>query len=140
MAAKPEDFRVNELLSRGSKAIEKTRDKKSGSIMVRKMDKRHIPIGLSRKDAKQFVKFKKEGKSISTIKRERPFVKYGMKPVRDLKNPNSVKYKSDWMDTDEFDVIPEQQEKFSGETSGYIERPKYNEEELQKSLDVKVDE
>jgi len=140
MAAKPEDFRVNELLSKGSKAIDKTRDKKTGSIMVRKMGGRQVPIGLSRDDAKKFVKFKKRGKSISWLRKEKPFVKYGLKPIRDTKNPNSVKYKSDWIDTDEFDIIPEQQEKFSGETSGYIEKPKYNEEELQKSLDVKVDE
>lgn len=140
MAAKPEDYRLSELLSKGSKAIDKTRDKKSGSIMVRKMDGRQIPNGLPRKEAKRFVNFKKRGKSISTIKRERPFIKYGLKPIRDLKNPNSIKYKSDWIDTDEFDTISETQERFSGETSGYIERPKYNEEELQKSLDVKVDE
>lgn len=140
MAAKPEDFRVSELLSKGSKAIDKTRDKKTGSIMVRKMGGRQIPIGLSRDDAKTFVKFKKRGKSISWLKKEKPFVKYGLQPIRDLKNPNSIKYKSDWMDTDEFDIISEQQEKFSGETSGYIEKPKYNEEELKKSLDVKVDE
>ena len=140
MAAKPEDYRLSELLSKGSKAIDKTRDKKSGSIMVRKMDGRQIPNGLPRKEAKRFVNFKKRGKSISTIKREKPFIKYGLKPIRDLKNPNSIKYKSDWIDTDEFDTISETQERFSGETSGYIERPKYNEEELQKSLDVKVDE
>ena len=140
MAAKPEDFRVNELLSKGSKAIDKTRDKKTGSIMVRKMSGRQVPVGISREGAKQFVKFKKRGKSISWLKEKRPFVKYGLKPIRDIKNPNSVKYKSDWVDTDEFDVISEQQEKFSGETSGYLEKPKYNEEELKKSLDVKVDE
>lgn len=140
MAAKPEDFRVNELLSKGSKVIDKTRDKKTGSIMVRKMSGRQVPVGISREDAKQFVLFKKRGKSISSIKKQKPFVKYGLKPIRDIKNPNSVKYKSDWIDTDEFDDISEQQEKFSGETSGYIEKPKYNEEELQKSLDVKVDE
>ena len=29
---------------------------------------------------------------------------------------------------------------FTGETSGYVEKPKYNTEELQKALDVKVDE
>ena len=140
MAAKPEDFRVSELLTKGSKAIDNTRDKKTGSIMVRKMGGKNIPNGISREDAKQFVKFKKEGKSTSTIKRAKPFVKYGMKPIRDTKNPNSVKYKSDWIDTDEFDTINEQQERFSGETSGYIEKPKYNEEELQKALDIKVDE
>ena len=32
------------------------------------------------------------------------------------------------------------QTSFDGETSGYIEKPKYNEEELQKAIDVKVDE
>jgi hypothetical protein len=140
MAAKPEDYRVSELLKKGSKAIDKTRDKKTGSIMVRKQDGRNIPNELSKEDAKQFVKFKKRGKSISSIRKEKPFVKYGMKPIRDTKNPNSVKYKSDWIDTDEFDTIQEEQERFGGETSGYIEKPKYNEQELQKSLDVKVDE
>jgi len=140
MAAKPEDYRVSELLKKGSKAIDKTRDKKTGSIMVRKQDGRNVPNELSEEDAKQFVKFKKRGKSISSIRKEKPFVKYGMKPIRDTKNPNSVKYKSDWIDTDEFDTIPEEQERFGGETSGYIEKPKYNEEELQKALDTKVDE
>ena len=140
MAAKPEDYRVSELLKKGSKEIDKTRDKKTGSIMVRKMDGRNVPNKLSKEDAKQFVKFKKRGKSVSWLKEKRPFVKYGMKPIRDTKNPNSVKYKSDWIDTDEFDTIQEEQERFSGETSGYIEKPKYNEQELQKSLDVKVDE
>jgi len=37
------------------------------------------------------------------------------------------------------DIKP-QQESFSGETSTYIERPFYNEEELQKAVDLKVDE
>jgi predicted nucleic acid-binding Zn-ribbon protein len=31
-------------------------------------------------------------------------------------------------------------EDFDGETSGYVERPKYNEEELKKAVDVEVDE
>jgi len=140
MAAKPEDFRVSELLAKGSKAIDNTRDKKTGSIMVRKMGGKNIPNGISREDAKQFVKFKKEGKSTSTIKRAKPFVKYGMKPIRDIKPGDPAKYKSDWIDTDEFDSINEEQTKFSGETSGYVEKPKYNEEELQKALDTKVDE
>ena len=42
MAAKPEDFRVSELLTKGSKAIDKTRDKKTGSILVRKKDGKQV--------------------------------------------------------------------------------------------------
>ena len=53
----------------------------------------------------------------------------------------SPRYKSDWVDTDEFDEADiEGQTTFSGETSGYLEKPKYNEDELEKAIDVKVDE
>ena len=140
MAAKPEDYRVSELLKKGSKAIDKTRDEKTGSIMVRKKDGKQTPVGLSKKDAIEFTERIKKGKSINHISKEKPFVKYGMKPIRDIKPGDPAKYKSDWIDTDEFDSINEEQTKFSGETSGYVEKPKYNEEELQKALDTKVDE
>jgi len=140
MAAKPEDYRLSELFSKGSKAIDKTRDIKTGSILVRKKDGHQVPPGLSKEDAELWVSRIKEGKSVNHIQKEKPFVKYGLKPIRDLKPGDTTKYKSDWIDTDEFDVIPEDQTKFSGETSGYLEKPKYNEDELKKALDVKVDE
>ena len=140
MAAKPEDYRVSELLKKGSKAIDKTRDEKTGSIMVRKKDGKQTPVGLSKKDSIEFTERIKKGKSINHISKEKPFVKYGMKPIRDIKPGDPAKSKSDWIDTDEFDSINEEQTKFSGETSGYVEKPKYNEEELQKALDTKVDE
>ena len=44
MAAKPEDFRVSELLTKGSKAIDNTRDKKTGSIMVAYHEKGSIEV------------------------------------------------------------------------------------------------
>ena len=40
MAAKPEDYRLNELLTKGSKAIK--RDEKSGNILVRKKDGKQV--------------------------------------------------------------------------------------------------
>jgi hypothetical protein len=140
MAAKPEDYRVSELLSKGSKAIDKTRDKKSGSIIVQKKDGKQVPIGLSKEDAEKYADRIKKGKPVTHIQKQKPFVKYGVKPIRDIKPGDTAKYKSDWIDTDEFDVIKENQTKFSGETAGYLEKPKYNEEELQKALDVRVDE
>ena len=115
MAAKPEDYRLNELLTKGSKAIK--RDEKSGNILVRK------------KDGKQVAPFSK-------IKKVVPF---GSKPIKGKQI--SPRYKSDWVDTDEFDEVEiEGQTTFSGETSGYLEKPKYNEDELVKAIDVKVDE
>jgi hypothetical protein len=106
---------LNELLTKGSKAIK--RDEKSGNILVRK------------KDGKQVAPFSK-------IKKVVPF---GSKPIKGKQI--SPRYKSDWVDTDEFDEVEiEGQTTFSGETSGYLEKPKYNEDELVKAIDVKVDE
>jgi hypothetical protein len=117
MAAKPEDYRLKELLTKGSKAIDKTRDKKTGGILVRK------------KDGKQVAPFSK-------VKKPVPF---GLKPIK--RKQISPRYKSDWIDSDEFDEVEvEGQTSFSGETSGYLEKPKYNEDELVKAVDVKVDE
>jgi len=140
MAAKPEDYRLSELFSKGSKAIDKTRDIKTGSILVRKKDGKQVPPGLSNKDVEERAHRIKKGKPVNHIQKQKPFVKYGLKPIRDIKKGDPAKYKSDWIDTDEFDIITEDQTKFSGETSGYLEKPKYNEEELKKALDVKVDE
>ena len=54
-----------------------------------------------------------------------------------MKNKNP-RFKSE---LNEVDITPnEEQTSFSGESSGYVEKPKYNEEELKDFVDVKVDE
>ena len=115
MAARPEDYRLNELLTKGSKAIK--RDEKSRSIVVRK----------------------KDGKQVAPFSKEKKIVPFGSKPIK--RKQISPRYKSDWIDSDEFEEVEvEGQTSFSGETSGYLEKPKYNENELVKAIDVKVDE
>jgi hypothetical protein len=117
MAARPEDYRLKELLTKGSKAIDKTRDKKTGGILVRK----------------------KDGKQVKPFVKEKKAVPFGSKPIK--RKQISPRYKSDWVDSDEFDEVEvEEQTSFSGETSGYLEKPKYNEDELVKAVDVEVDE
>ena len=103
-------FRINELVKKGSKAIE--RDSSKG-ITVQKVD------------GKQ-VRNKKKSK-------EKP---YGTEPIKGKQI--SPRFKSDLNEVEENFV--QEQTTFSGETSGFIEKPKYNEEELQKAIDVKVDE
>ncbi len=61
---------------------------------------------------------------------------FGSKPIKGKQV--SARFKSDLNEVD--DVFVQEQTSFDGETSGYIEKPKYNEEELQKAIDVKVDE
>lgn len=61
---------------------------------------------------------------------------FGSKPIKGKQV--SARFKSDLNEVD--DVFVQEQTSFGGETSGYIEKPKYNEEELQKAIDVKVDE
>jgi len=107
-------FRINELANKGSKVIK--REDSSGTLLVQKKDNKQVPPS----------------------KKNKPFVPFGQKPIKGKQI--SPKYKSDWVDTDEFNTIPDGQESFAGETSGYLEKPKYNEEELQKAIDVKVDE
>ena len=115
MAARPEDYRLNELLTKGSKAIK--RDEKSGRILVRK----------------------KDGKQVKPFVKEKKAAPFGSKPIKGKQI--SPRYKSDWVDSDEFDEVEvEGQTSFSGETSGYLEKPKYNEDELVKAVDVEVDE
>ena len=114
MAARPEDYRLNELLTKGSKAIK--RDEKSRSIVVRKKDGKQVPPSVRKK-----------------------IVPFGSKPIKGKQI--SPRYKSDLVDSGEFDEVEnEGQTSFSGETSGYLEKPKYNENELVKAIDVKVDE
>ena len=103
-------FRIDELVKKGSKAIDRDG---SGNITVRKRN------GKERKR-----ELKKEVKP------------YGSEPIRGKKVKD--KFKSDLNEVDNTPNV--EQTSFGGETSGYIERPKYNEEELKKAVDVKVDE
>jgi hypothetical protein len=109
-----DEIRTEQLVKKGSKGIQ--RDKTTGGILVRKENNKQIP---------PFIE-------------ENKFVKWDEKPIKGKQI--SPRYKSDWVDDGEVLQYEENQTKFSGETSGYLEKPKYNEEELQKSLDVKVDE
>lgn len=104
-------FRIDELSGFGSKSI--VRDD-SGNIEVRRINKKEVtPPSLS--------------------DRPKP---YGEEPIRS-------KQVSPQLKTDLINPIKApnpNQESFSGETSTYIERPFYNEEELKKAIDLKVDE
>lgn len=95
---------------------------KKGSKAIRRDSKGNILV--SKTDKKQ-TKPKK--------KKEEPF---GSKPIKGKQI--SPRFKSDLNEVDE--PFVQEQTSFDGETSGYIEKPKYNEEELQKAIDVKVDE
>ena len=131
-------YRLNELVKKGSKAI--PREEKSHNLVVRKRDNKEVPHQLKAEVAKKFVKDKIKGKPINPsilkpIKKEIPF---GQKPIKGKQI--TPRFKSDWIEDDEFYIPDVNQSSFGGETSGYLEKPKYNEEELVKALDVKVDE
>jgi hypothetical protein len=131
-------FNFKEIVAKGSEAIQ--RDEKSGSIIAHKRDGISIPMGLKKEEQLQFTDSKKRGKPVNPelLKKRKAPTPFGQKPIKGKQI--SPRYKSDWVDTDEFDTIPEGQSSFGGETAGYLEKPKYNEEELVKALDVKVDE
>jgi hypothetical protein len=93
-------FRINELVSKGSKADR--RDSK-GRIVVQRKDGKEVRPTLS-KEVKPF------GEEVIKAKNKDP------------------RFKSE---LNEVDITPnEEQTSFSGESSGYVEKPKYNEEEL----------
>ena len=104
-------FRIDELVKKGSKAVR--RDTK-GHILVNKIDGKEI-----RPDEK---------------KKEVPF---GTKPIKKSK-PISPKLKEEL--NEQQIPIKVEQESYGGETSADLVKPKYNEEELKKAIDVKVDE
>lgn len=103
-------FRIDELVKKGSKAI--PRDSSDG-IVVRKLD----GIEIS-------PKVKKE---------EKPF---GTEPIRGKQK--EPKLKTDLLEPQEETIV--EKTSFSGETSSYLERPYYDKEQLEKAIDVKVDE
>jgi chromosome segregation ATPase len=103
-------FRINELAQKGSKVERRTT---SGKILVQKLDGKEIRP--------------------KNIEEQKPFGDVVIK----AKNQNP-KFKSE---LNEVDITPNiEQTSFSGESTGYVEKPKYNEEELKKAVDVKVDE
>lgn len=106
-------FRIDELVKKGSKAIPRgdTRD-----IVVRRVDKKEVkpnPISLSDKP--------------------KPF---GAEPIR---TPQvEPKLKTDLLEPPKQENV--EQVSFSGETAAYLEKPYYDDEQLQRAKDIKVDE
>ena len=83
-----------------------------GGIVVRKLDKKEVKPIISKPDKV-----------------------FGSEPIRDIVEP---KLKTDLLEpTTKTEV---EQTSFSGETSAYLERPYYDEEQLLKAKDIKVDE
>jgi len=103
-------FRINELSKKGEKAIR--RDSK-GNILVQKIDGKQI----------------KPSKKVD--------VPFGTKPIK--RKQISPKLKEDLVEVQEQE-LDSRQESFSGESLLITETPKYNEDELLKAVDVKVDE
>jgi len=103
-------FRIDELVKKGSKAV--------------KVD-----------DSKGIVVRKKDGKEVKPIteKIEKPF---GLEPIRGKQK--QPKLKTDLLEPQEEQNV--EQTSFSGETSSPLERPYYDKEQLEKAIDVKVDE
>lgn len=127
-------FRIDELVKKGSAAI--PRDK-AGGIVVRRLQGKQIPPSLPPRDAEEF--FRRKRKNIPTpIKKPIPFKPYGQEPI--TKKTVSPRYKHELPPIKDEDVLNINQNSFAGETSGFLEKPIYNEEELKKAVDVKVDE
>lgn len=104
-------FRIDELVKKGSAAI---RRDATGGILVQKSDGMQI----------------KPTKPVS----DKPF---GEAPIKSKQV--SQRFKHELPAIEETDINPNQQS-FSGETSGYLEKPVYDVEELKKAVDIKVDE
>jgi chromosome segregation ATPase len=103
-------FRIDELVKKGSKAVEKDSSK---GIIVRRLDGKEIKP--------------------STKKTEKPF---GQEPIRGKQS--NPKIKTDLLEPDT--ITNEEQTSFSGETVSNIERPYYDEEQLKKAVDIAIDE
>ena len=147
-------FRIDELVKKGEKAIPRNEAKQ---IVVRKSGGKQIPTDLPREEIFEYKKRKKEKKPNPRIKPKRKLTRnkkgrflvpreekpFGSVPI---KAPTiSPRTKEDLVAQDYIPSAEElagygNQESFSGETSGRIERPVYDEVELQKAKDLKVDE
>ena len=103
-------FRIDELVKKGSKA---TKIDTSKGIVVRKVDGKEVKP--------------------ASLKKDKPF---GTEQIRGKQI--QPKLKTDLLEPQE--QIQEEQTSFSGETSAPLERPYYDEEQLQKAIDIKVDE
>jgi len=103
-------FRIDELSKVGSKVV---RRDDSDSLVVRKVNNKEVTNSTT-EEVKQYGTDPIKGKQIT------PRTKEDTVEPEIIKNP--------------------EQESFSGETTAYGEKPVYNEEELQKAIDVKVDE
>lgn len=106
-------FRIDELVKKGSKSIQRD---SSGGITVRKKDNKEVkPISKKLKQVKP----------------------YGQEPIRSLK-AKEPKLKSDLIEPIEEENV--EQTSYSGETSSNLEIPYYDKDELEKAIDVEVDE
>lgn len=118
-------FRIDELVKKGSNAI--PRDKRGG-IRVRKKDGKQVPHG-----------FFKDGRGRFVRKPMRP-IPFGKKPIKGF-DDTTKRFKADFVDKlPPINDFHPDRSSFGGETSGRIERPIYDENELQKAIDIKVDE
>ena len=104
-------FRIDELVKKGSKAVR--RDTK-GQILVNKIDGKEVRPELT--------------------KTEGPF------GTRAIKKPKPVSPNLKEELNEQEIPIRLEQESYGGETSADLVKPRYNEEELKKAIDVKVDE
>lgn len=139
-------FRIDELFVKGEKAI--PRDE-GNRIVVRKSGGKPIPPDLPKEDTHEFLERRKRGKKplVKKIKRwdSKNIKPYGSVPIKPPGLPITPKTKEDLAASNYIPSAEElagyqNQESFSGETSGRIERPVYDEVELQKAKDLKVDE
>jgi hypothetical protein len=103
-------FRINELTQKGSNVERRT---SAGNILVKKVDGKEVKP--------------------TNKKLEKPF---GQEVIKGKNKEARFKF-----ELNEYDNTPNiEQTSFSGESTGYVEKPKYNESELKKAVDVKVDE
>lgn len=141
MADLKDRFKFDEIIKKPSIIAPRN---ESGNIVVRNIDGIKIPHNLTKKQEDEFVKRKKEGKPITSdilksnsSKNELP---YGSEPIRDkIVNPKTKEELVKYYDSP-YEPANESETLFAGETSAYIEIPKYDEDELKKAVDIKVDE
>lgn len=137
-------FRIDELVKRGEKAIPRDEAKR---IVVRRSNGRPIPPDLPRDESYEWIQRRKLKKqNVPRLKRkdrkklEMPFGSVPIKAPSQTPRTKEDLAASEYIPTAEELAGYENQESFSGETSGRIERPVYDEAELQKAKDLKVDE
>jgi hypothetical protein len=129
-------FRIDELAGIGSKSIVRDND---GGITVRRIDKKEVKPILPTNSSSSIL-----SRTTTTLPKMPGNEEFPQLPQLPTKIEPSQPKKT--VPTTKADTLEPpkkenpQQESFSGETSTYIERPFYNEVELQKAVDLKVDE